>query len=166
MPSLKLLLERFYHQDPSNSQSVFVAVATRARLNMDQDHPINNRTVKFVVSCCVVSKQVEVSTILASVESPYRPLATCWCLSRCLCVEYVVLEILHDIVRAHLLMLLINQLLIWKETWNADIYLEIDFFRTVILSLLHNRMLTSCDRFLCKSLSKKLYKGHKLYQEH
>ena len=26
-------------------------------------------TVKFVVSCCVVSKQVELSTILASVES-------------------------------------------------------------------------------------------------
>ena len=36
---------------------------------MDQGHPINNRTVKFVVSCCIVSKQVEVSTILESVES-------------------------------------------------------------------------------------------------
>jgi len=33
---------------------------------MDQS---DNRTVKFVVSCCVVSKQVKVSTILASVES-------------------------------------------------------------------------------------------------
>ena len=31
---------------------------------------INNRTVKFVFSCCaVVFKQVEVSTILVSVES-------------------------------------------------------------------------------------------------
>ena len=36
------------------------------QLNMDQSDSINNRMVK---SCCVVSKQVEVSTVLASVES-------------------------------------------------------------------------------------------------
>ena len=40
-----------------------------AQLNMGQSNSINNRTVKFVVSYRVVSKQVEVSTILASVES-------------------------------------------------------------------------------------------------
>ena len=50
------------------------------KLNMDQVHPINNRTVKVVVSCCVVSKQVEVSTILVSVETS-TVLATCWYLS-------------------------------------------------------------------------------------
>ena len=42
---------------------------SRGWLNMDQGHPINNQTVKFIISCCVVSKQVEVSTILVSVES-------------------------------------------------------------------------------------------------
>ena len=43
--------------------------SSEAQLNMDQSDSINNRTVKFVVSYCVVFKQVEVSTILASVES-------------------------------------------------------------------------------------------------
>ena len=47
---------------------------------MDQGHPIDNRMVKFVVSCCVVSKQDEVSTILISVDST-GPLATRWYLS-------------------------------------------------------------------------------------
>ena len=36
---------------------------------MDLSDSINNRTVKFVVSCCVVSKQVEVSTIIESTGS-------------------------------------------------------------------------------------------------
>ena len=40
-----------------------------AQLNMDRSDLINNWTVKFVVSYCVVFKQVEVSTILSSVES-------------------------------------------------------------------------------------------------
>ena len=69
-------------QDPSNLQSVFIAVAafsTRAWLNMDQGYPINNRTVKLVVSCCVVSKQVEVSNI--SISTICRSLAKCQYLS-------------------------------------------------------------------------------------
>ena len=36
---------------------------------MGQSNSINNRMVKFVVSYCIVFKQVEVSTISASVES-------------------------------------------------------------------------------------------------
>ena len=36
---------------------------------MGQTDSINNWMVKFVVSYCIVFKQVEVSTILASVES-------------------------------------------------------------------------------------------------
>ena len=39
------------------------------QLNMSQSNLINNWTVKFVVSYCIVSKQVEVSTILILVES-------------------------------------------------------------------------------------------------
>ena len=74
---------------------------------MDQGHPIDNRTVKFVVSCCVVSKQDKVSTILVSVEStgPWLHAGTCLVF-----VRYVVLEILHDIVRTHLFILHVNQL--------------------------------------------------------
>jgi len=49
---------------------------------MDKADSINNWTVKFVVSRCVVSKQVEVSTTLASVESTGS-----WLLVHCLCVE-------------------------------------------------------------------------------
>ena len=56
------------------------ALSTRAhaRLNMDQGHLINIRTVKFVFSCCVVSKQVEVN-ISVSVESagPWLHAGTC-----------------------------------------------------------------------------------------
>ena len=44
------------------------------RLNMDQGHLIDNWMVKFVFSCCVVSKQVEVSTILVPVEWPLASL--------------------------------------------------------------------------------------------
>ena len=40
-----------------------------AQLNMGQSNSINNRTVKFVVSYRVVFKQVELSKIVASVES-------------------------------------------------------------------------------------------------
>ena len=40
-----------------------------AQLNMSHSDSINNRTVKFVVFCCVVFKQVEVSTTLVSVKS-------------------------------------------------------------------------------------------------
>ena len=36
---------------------------------MSQSDSINNRTVEFAVSCCIVFKQVEVSTILVSVKS-------------------------------------------------------------------------------------------------
>ena len=69
---------------------------SRAQLNMDQSDSINNRTVKFVVSCCVVSKPVEVTTILASVESigSWLHAGTCPVF-----VRWVVLKILHDIVR-------------------------------------------------------------------
>ena len=81
-------------QDPSNWQLVFVAVAalsTRERgWNMGQGHRINNRTVKFVVSCCVVSEQLEVSTILVSVESTGTWLHAGTCP---VFVRYVVLEI-------------------------------------------------------------------------
>ena len=54
---------------------------------MDQGHPIDNRTMK---SCCVVSKQNEVSTILVSVEStgPWLNAGTCPVF-----VSHVVLEI-------------------------------------------------------------------------
>ena len=77
VPSLKLLLERFYHRYNAPRPPQF-AIYFRsgscfehsgAQLNMDQSESINNWTVKFVVSCCVVSKQVEVSTILVSVKS-------------------------------------------------------------------------------------------------
>ena len=62
---------------------------------MDQGHPIDNQTVKFVVSCSVVSKQVEVSTILLSVESkgPWLHAGICRVF-----VCYVLLEILHNVV--------------------------------------------------------------------
>ena len=60
-------------QDLSNLYYIFVAVAALntagAKLNMGQSDSINNRTVKFVVSYCIVFKQVELSTILALVES-------------------------------------------------------------------------------------------------
>ena len=65
-----------------------------AWLNMDQVDPINNRTVKFVNSCCVVSKQVEISMILVSIEStsPWLRAGTFPVF-----VRYVVLEIyLHS----------------------------------------------------------------------
>ena len=66
--------------------------------------------MKFVFSCCVVSKQVAVSTILVSVESkgPWLHAGTCPVL-----VCYVLLEILHNIVRTHLLY--INQLVYYTE---------------------------------------------------
>ena len=74
VPSLKLLLERFLHRYDAPRPPQFVGSGScfehsGAQLNMDQSDLINNRTVKFVVPCCVVSKHVEVSTILASVES-------------------------------------------------------------------------------------------------
>ena len=59
-------------QDLPNWQNILVAVAalhSGAQLNMGQSDSINNRTVKFVLSYRVVSKPVEVSTILVSVES-------------------------------------------------------------------------------------------------
>ena len=79
---------------------------------MDQSDSINNRTVKFVVSCCVVSQQVEVSTILVSVEStgPWLHAGTCPVF-----VRYVVLEILYDIVGTHLFILHIYQLAYFTE---------------------------------------------------
>ena len=73
-------------QDPSNWQLVFVAVAALST----QGHRINNRTAKFVVSCCVVSEQLEVSTILVSVESTGTWLHAGTCP---VFVRYVVLEI-------------------------------------------------------------------------
>ena len=51
---------------------------------------INNRTVKFVASCCVVFKHVEVSTILVSVKSAGSWLHAGTCL---VFVRGVVLEI-------------------------------------------------------------------------
>ena len=61
-------------QDLPNLQHIFVAVAAlntegRMQLNIDHSDSINNRTVKFVVSYRVVFKQIEISTILESVES-------------------------------------------------------------------------------------------------
>ena len=75
--SSETALERFQHQYDAPRPPQF-AIYFRsgswfehswAQLNMDQSDSINNRTVKFVVSYRVVFKQVEVSTILASVES-------------------------------------------------------------------------------------------------
>jgi len=77
VPSLKLLLERFQHQYDAPRPPQF-AIYFRsggcfehsgAQLNMDHSDLINNRMVKFAVSYRVVFKQVEISTILASVES-------------------------------------------------------------------------------------------------
>ena len=65
------------------------------QLNMDQSDSINNRMVKFVVSCCVVFKQVEVSTILASVESTGSWLHADTCPMFVRCVGH---EILHNII--------------------------------------------------------------------
>ena len=60
-------------QDLPDLQYIFVAVAVlktqRRQLNMSQSDSINNQTVKFVVGCCVVFKQVKDSTILVSVKS-------------------------------------------------------------------------------------------------
>ena len=67
MPSLHLFTFLMFFKSCFGSGSCFEH--SGAQLNMDQSDSINNRTVKFVVSCCVVFKQVEVSTILASVES-------------------------------------------------------------------------------------------------
>ena len=72
-----------------NSQYVFVVVAdlnTQAQLNMDQSDSINNWTVKVVVSYHVVFKQVEISTILASVEY-VQALGYMLVLVSCLCIE-------------------------------------------------------------------------------
>ena len=77
MPSLRLLLERYEHRyvQCSGPCPQFAISFCRSsfeysgvQLNMDQGDLIKNWTVKFVV-CCIVCKQVEVSTILASVES-------------------------------------------------------------------------------------------------
>ena len=72
---------------------------------MGQSDSINNRTVKFAVSCCVVSKQIEVFTALASVESTGSWLQPGTCP---VFVRRVVHKILHDIVRTHLFILHIN----------------------------------------------------------
>ena len=74
VPSLKLLLEHRYDAPRPPQFAIYFGSGScfehsGAQLNMDQSDSIDNRTVKFVISCCVVSKQVEVSTILASVES-------------------------------------------------------------------------------------------------
>ena len=77
VPSPKLLLEGFQHQYNTPRPPQFAIYfrsgscfePSGAQLNMDQSDSINNRTVKFDVSYSVVFKQVEVSTILASVES-------------------------------------------------------------------------------------------------
>ena len=104
-------------QDPPISQSVFFRSScfehSGVRLNMDRGHLIDNQTVKFAVSYSVVSKQVEVSTILVSVEStdPWLHAGTCQVL-----VHYVVLEILHDIIRTHLFILHINQVAYFTES--------------------------------------------------
>ena len=68
--SLKLLLERFQHCRQGFHFAISLCHSSCfenlvVQLNMDQGHPINNWTVRFVVLYCVVSKQVEVSTILA-----------------------------------------------------------------------------------------------------
>ena len=65
------------------------------QLNMDQSDSINNRTVKFFVSCSVVSKQVEVSTTLASVESTDSWLNAGTCPVFVCCVGH---EMLHNII--------------------------------------------------------------------
>ena len=73
-------------QDLPNSQCIFIAVAAfehwGVQLNTNQFDSINNQMVKFVVSCCIVFKQVEVSTILVSVNSTGSWLV----LVRCLCL--------------------------------------------------------------------------------
>ena len=84
-----------------SSYTMPVATLNTGTAEMDQANLINNRTVKFVVSCCVVSKKVEVSTVLASVESIGLLAHACTC--RCLCI------ILHNIVWTHLFMLHIYQ---------------------------------------------------------
>ena len=64
-------------QDLPNSQYIFVAVAalnTGAQLNMSQSDSINNRMVKFVISCKLKSPHFGISEI-------YKLLATCWYLS-------------------------------------------------------------------------------------
>ena len=84
-------------QDTSNSQTVFVAVAalsTRgdAAEHGPRGHPINNRTVIFVVSCYVsVSKQVEVSTTSVESTGPWLvPLSGSECVfSRSTKIRYI-----------------------------------------------------------------------------
>ena len=86
-------------------------------MDMDQGHLINNWTVKFVVSCCVVSKQVEVSTVLES-TGPWLHAGICLPF-----VHQVILEILHNIIQTHLFILHINQLEYFKR--NMDISQEL-----------------------------------------
>ena len=49
------------------------------QLNMDQGHTIDNGVVRLGISCCVVSKPIEVSVILLSVKStrPWLQAGTC-----------------------------------------------------------------------------------------
>ena len=95
MPSLKLLLERFYHRDDVPRPLKFVIYFhscscfehSEAELNMGQPDSINNRKVKVaVVSYRIVFKPIEVSTTSASVESTGFWLHA-GILVRCLCVE-------------------------------------------------------------------------------
>ena len=116
MPSLKLLLERFWHEyDVPRPLKLAISFRcgsyfehSKAQLNMDQGQWINNWTVKFVVSCFVVSEQLEISTILVSVES--TALRYMLVLVRCF-VRYVVLEIY---LYSRLIELLNNFLIIFK----------------------------------------------------
>ena len=87
---------------------------------MSQSDSINNWTVKFVISCCVVFKQIEVYTILVSVKSTGSWLHAGICP---VFVRWVVLEILYNIVQTHLFILHMNQsaYTLWKETCNIFI---------------------------------------------
>lgn len=66
-----------------SARPVFVTVAvlsTQGHNNTDQTHLINNWNVKFVLSCFVAPKQVEVLIImLVSVESTGLWLHACTC---------------------------------------------------------------------------------------
>ena len=114
VPFMKLFLERFQHQYDAPRPPQFAIYFrsggcfehTGAQLNMDQFDLINNRMIKFVVSYRVVFKQVEVSTIISSVECTGS-----WLNAGTFPVfmQWIFLEILHNIIRTHLIILHINQ---------------------------------------------------------
>ena len=118
---------------------------------MGQSDSINNRTLKFVVSYCIIFKQVEISTIIASVESTgswlHADTYLCPVFERCRdiaryrsnspillhCVRCLsVVEILHDIVRTQLFTAHKSTSVLYGKKHGKYLYLENSEQQTLI----------------------------------